>query len=519
MMNLKKLLALLLVVVMIASLFVGCNNDVNPSTTGGKTTTEAGTPSGTNAPAPETTEAPVPEVDWDGAYIDRDDFRAYTAYDLDNAYEGMKGQLEGEVLAAVTAAYETGVKNVNAAQTVDTIRAAYTDAVNAMMDAVPVADGVFSYAKLGYNDRTELLGIMERYAVQCGLTGISLYQASSFRMFNPRVTLGTENYIVGYGFGEIAEGAITADLPYETNPDWTRYMHLFVSNDPGTLNYSNDKGSVVGDLYTFFAGSYFENFMNATKDGYDWVPCLAKEKPVAVDDTDGDGMAKTWRFEIRTGKDGLKYTTGATTADRAAFNDRPVELDDYLAPYRFVMCQSNHLVRGAESASVGTGTIAGATEYYNGTEDGFKQELWDKVAVKAYEENGKCYFEYSFTDEMNQFYSMYYINNSIFAPRPQEWFDLVGAEEMYGFSRDGKRNPVENSLALGAYYPERYDSDQQIVFKKNPNYVFADTKCSIPGLHFKVFPAVTNDANAALEEFLAGHFDRLQGKGHTELPI
>ena len=295
MMNLKKLLALLLVVAMVAALFVGCNKAEPTTTTGGDKTpsTEAGNNGETNAPTPESTEAPVPEEDWDGAYIDRDDFRAYTAYDLENAFAGMEGQLEGDVLAAVTAAYEAGIKNINAAQTVDKIRAAYEDAVNAMMDAVPVADGVFSYAKLGYNDRGELLGIMERYAVQCGLTGISLYQASSFRMYNPRVTLGTENYIVGYGFGEIAEGAITADLPYETNPDWTRYMHLFVSNDPGTLNYANDKGSVVGDLYEYFAGSYFENFMNATKDGYDWVPALAKEKPVAVDDTDGDGMAKT----------------------------------------------------------------------------------------------------------------------------------------------------------------------------------------------------------------------------------
>lgn len=510
MMNLKKLLALLLVVVMIASLFVGCNNDVNPSTTGGKTTTEAGTPSGTNAPAPETTEAPVPEVDWDGAYIDRDDFRAYTAYDLDNAYEGMKGQLEGEVLAAVTAAYETGVKNVNAAQTVDTIRAAYTDAVNAMIDAVPTADGVFSYAKLGYDDRTELLGIMERYAVQVGLTGISLYENGNYRMYNPRVTLGTENFIVGYGFGEFAEGNITADLEYETNPDWARYFHTFEVDDPGTLNYPNDQGSVVGDLWSYFAGGFFENFMNATKDGYDWVPCLAKEKPVPMNDDDGDGMATTWRFEVRTGEtDGLKYTTGSQMADRAAFNNRPVELEDYLTSYKFIMCQSNNLFRGSEAANSTTGAIKGAKEYYDGTADGFNQELWDKVGLKVYQENGKNYFEFTYTDELNQFYAMYYIASSIFSPRPQAWYDLVGAENIYSFSRDASQTPIDNTLCLGPYYPERYDSDQQIVFKKNPNYVFADTKYAIPGVHVKIFPAANTDNTAAFQEFLAGHFDRV----------
>lgn len=506
MMNLKKLLAVLLVVAMVAALFVGCNKQEPTTTTGeNKTTTQAGNSGETTAPAPESTEAPVPEEEWDGAYIDRDDFRAYTAYDLANAFKGMEGQLSGDVLAAVTAAYEQGDKNINAAQTVDKIRAAYEDAVNAMMDAVPVADGVYSYSKLGYNDRTDLLGIMERYAIQCGLTGISLYENGSYMMYNPRVTLGTENYIVGYGFGTLAEGAITADLAYETNPDWARYYHTFEVDDPGTLNYLNDQGAVVGDLYAYFGGSYFENFMNATKDGYDWVPCLAKEKPVAVDDADGDGMAKTWRFEIHVGD--VKYTTGATNADRAAFNNRPVELDDYVAPYRYIMCQSNNLFRGSEAANGTTGAIAGAKEYYAGTENGFNQELWDKVGVKAYEENGKSYFQYTFTDEVSQFYSMYYISSSIFSPRPQAWFDLIGSDDLYGFSRDGKLDPVENSLALGAYYPERYDSDQQIVFKKNPNFVFADTKYSIPGIHVKIFPAQSNDPNAALQEFLAEHFD------------
>lgn len=508
MMNLKKLLALLLVVVMIASLFVGCKKDETPSTTGSKTTTEAGTPSGSNTPAPETTAAPVPEEEWDGAYIDRDDFRAYTAYDLENAYEGMKGQLEGEVLAAVTAAYDTGVNKVNAAQTVDSIRAAYTDAVNAMIEAVPVADGVFSYAKLGYNDRTELLGIMERYAVQVGLTGISLYENGNYNMYNPRVTLGTENYIVGYGFGILAEGNITADLAYETNPDWVRYYHTFEVTDPGTLNYLNDQGSVVGNLWEYFAGGYFSTFMNATKDGYDWVPDLAKEKPVAMNDDDGDGMATTWRFEVRTGEtDGLKYTTGAKDAARAAFNNRPVALEDYVTSWQYVMCQSNNLFRGSEAANSTTGAIKGAKEYYAGTADGFKQELWDKVGIKVYQENGKNYFEYTFTDELNQFYAMYYISSSIFSPRPQEWYDLVGAENLYSFTRDAKLDPVENTLALGAYYPERYDSDQQIVFKKNPNYVFADTKYAIPGIHVKIFPAQSSDPNAALQEFLAEHFD------------
>ena len=131
-------------------------------------------------------------------------------------------------------------------------------------------------------------------------------------MYNPRVTLGTENYIVGYGFGIMEEGAITADLDYESNADWKRYYHALSASDPGTLNVINDQGSETNDFYTYIRSNFYTTFMNDTKDGYDWVPELAMEKPVAVNDDDGDGACTKWRFQVRTGAEGLKYSTTET---------------------------------------------------------------------------------------------------------------------------------------------------------------------------------------------------------------
>ena len=316
------------------------------------------------------------------------------------------------------------------------------------------------------------------------------------------------DYIVGYGFGVLAEGAITADLEYETNEAWKRYYHICETSDPGTLNYYNDQGSQVGDLFSYQGASFYTNFMNETKDGYDWVPELAKEKPVAVNDEDGDGMATTWRWEIRTGAaDGLKYTTGSEMESRQAFNNREVALEDYLTPFKMLLTQANNLYRGSELANNKSGAIKGAKEYYQGTTEGPNDELWANVGLKAYEEDGKNYFEVTFVEEQTQFYCMYYISSSLYMPLPQEFVDLVTVQNIFGYNTDKTETPVDNALSLGAYYLERYDQDQQIVYKKNPNYVYADTKYAIEGIHDKIFPAAQEDTSAVLNEFLAGHFD------------
>ena len=388
-MNSKKIIALVLCVILALALFAGCNGK-QPATPTPEPTQAPATPAPTQAPEPTAT--PEPEAPWDGAYIDRDDFRAYTAHDLENLWDSIAGEL-GDAKAAAEAAYNAGLEAIEGSDSVAEIRAAYDGAVADIEAAIPLADGLYSYKKESNDERTEILGILERYAVATGITGISLFEDGGYVMYNPRITLGTENYIVGYGFGILAEGAITADMDYEENPEWKRYYHLSEPQDPGTLNYWNDQGAVVGDLFGYQAAAFYTNFMNATKDGYDWIPELATELPVAVNDDDGDGMATTWRFQVRTGDDGLTYTTGSQMPSRQAFNGRPVALEDYITPFKMMLTQSNALYRGSELANMDTAAIAGALDYYNGTADGPNDALWENVGIKVYTEDGKNYFE------------------------------------------------------------------------------------------------------------------------------
>ncbi len=523
--NLKRVITVALTVCMVMGLAAGCGNgddttDPTPTPTtaastentdpgtSGTENTDPGTSGTENTDPGTTTPDPtaVPDVEWNGNYIAEEDYKAYIAYDLDLLYADIEAQLTADQKTAVTAAVDTGKAAIEAAQTIGEVTTAYDAAYQAILAAIPVADGLKSFAGSDNTERTNMLGLLETYAVKAGTAGISLYANGSYVMYNPRITLGTENYITGYGFGNLAEGAITADLEYETNPAWKRYYHSLNAADPGTLNYLNDQGSEVSDFYAYIAAGYFTTFMNATKDGYDWVPELAMEKPVALN-AGADGTATKWRFQVRTGNEGLKYTSGSSMADRQAFNNRPVALEDYITPYKLLLTQANEYFRGSEMANQTTGAIVGALDYYNGSADGFNEELWNKVGVKVYEENGKSYFEYEFTQPMTQFYAMYYITSSLYMPIPQEFLDLVTVQNYLGFNIDQTQTPVDNSLALGAYYLEAYNADQQVVYKKNPNYVYADTKYNVEGVHIKIYPALKDDNNAAINEFLAGHCD------------
>ncbi len=498
----KKVLCLLLAAAMVFGL-AACGGNDGSSEQSSAESSES-TPSSTPAESEST-----PEVNdtWDGAYIDADDYKAYISNDLDQIVTDISEQLTAEEKTAVDAAVASGKEAIAAAGTVVDVQKAYDAAYQAILDCIPTANGMISYSDRDNQERLEMLGVLETYAYRTGTAGLPLFENGVTELFNERVTLGTENYIPGYGFGTLAEGSITADLDYESNAAWKRYYHTLNASDPGTLNYLNDQGSEVSDFYSYIAASYFTNFMNATKDGYDWVPELAMEKPVALNDDDGNGTATKWRFQVRTGKEGLKYTTGSQLESRQAFNNREVALEDYLTPYKLLLTQSNQLFRGSEMANNTTGAIVGVKAFYDGTANGFNQELWDKVGIKAYEEDGKSYLEIEYTQEMTPFYAMYYCNGSLYMPIPQDFLDLVTVQNYLGFNLDATETPVDNSLALGSYYLEAYNQDQEIVYKKNPNYVFADTKYNIEGVHIRIFPAAAEDSEASFNEFLAGHTD------------
>ena len=445
------------------------------------------------------------------------DYRAYVLadlkFDFDNV-EDAKEDLDDGVYNKAKAAYDAGVAAINKGTTVAAVKKAYDDAVKAILATIPAANGAYDFTGLSTAERTKLTALVEKYAVATGLTGLTLYETGGYQLINPRVTLGTENYILSYGFGTLAEGSINGDLDTEPNAAWKQYYHTYESSDPQTANYWNDKGAQVGDIYGYFNASLFTTFMNDTKDSYKWVGELSKDdRPQPVGEVNSKGQAKTWRVKIKTGADGLKYNTLSSKADRTNFNGRDVVAEDYLTPYKVQLTQSNSLYRGGEYAGNTGNKIAGLTEYYNATKD--TQTLWDETLwnrlvgdnLKVYQEDGEWYFQWTNTTATNAFYAMYYIASSMYSPIPLDFISAVGVTSLFGYNSDKTYTPVDNSLSLGAYTLESWETDKAIVYKKNPNYVFASSKYSIKGIHIAILSGITTDEDLAVKEFLAGKLD------------
>lgn len=299
------------------------------------------------------------------------------------------------------------------------------------------------------------------------------------------------------------------DGPTDGTPEvpagYSAYYQTFSAQDNGSANYWDDKGSEAGDNLSYIAGSFWGTAMNETKDGYDWICELAKEKPVAQN-PDENGLATIYKFEVKIGSE-MVYNTLSDKAEFAAFKGREVALEDYLTAWKELYNQSNAIARGPEGAKVAAGTIKGIAAYYAATANGFDQEAWDAVGIKATMEDGKAYLTFEFDLPTNNFYAMYYLASSLYCPIPQDFLDLIGGLKNFGtFANDGALSPVDTTLSTSYYVLESWQKDKEIVYKKNELYADGG-RYQIPGVYVMILPAMNTDNEAGLKEFLAGKLD------------
>lgn len=394
-----------------------------------------------------------------------------------------------------------------------------TSGVEDTIDESPT--GAYSYVASDTEERTDILGSLEEYAYKNNLTGLPLYENGSYVMYNTRVVKGTNNYIPGYGFGILGEGSLSGPLASETVTAYQNYYHTWNSSDPQSINYLDNDGSQVSDLFANISSSYWGTKMNSTKDGYDWYGVLAKEdRPIPLDadgneitDVNSQTLASSWKFHVRTGEDGLKYSTLSSL--RSSYNGRGVELDDYLTPFKLLLTQQNDYYRGTELASQeGSSGIVGAAAFYNATANGYSESAFDDVGVKIDSSDNSITID--LLAPTTQFYAMYNLGSSLYEPIPQDFLDEVGADNYGVFSSDLTESPVDNILSLAPYTLEYWETDKTITFKKNDAWFERDAanttedltnRYTIDGIHYDILTAYDTDSDAAIKEFLNGNLD------------
>lgn len=85
----------------------------------------------------------------------------------------------------------------------------WADANPEALPVVPEGGEVFTYVAASYEERTKITGILEKYAVENFITGLTLYGDGGYKMYADRLIPGSgswDNYIPGYGFGVFGEG-------------------------------------------------------------------------------------------------------------------------------------------------------------------------------------------------------------------------------------------------------------------------------------------------------------------------
>ena len=386
-------------------------------------------------------------------------------------------------------------------------------------DANP-ASGGYNFASLAGAEavakRTEILGQLEKYAMDNHLTGITLFENGGYVKYSERVTLPTTNYVTGYGFGLLSEGSVDSDMAKEDNPAYKRYLHSATSQDPKMINARNDTGSQVSDLEGYITSSFWGTKLNSTKDQYEWYPVLAKDaikvngvdqaftRPVPIyqdqevkpnEDPNPLGLYSTWRIYVKTGSNAnIVYRYNGNAWDGySSFDQRPVALEDYEFAYRLLLTGSHNLKRGPEMAGDQTYGIVGAQRYNTNTknaDDEAALNLWNsmkdngQLGIKTGTDavNGE-YIQLTILNPIDRFTAMYTLSSNLLSPMPEEFIKAIGGGSVkdgaarYGSFNNNNSVPLAHqdkildfTLSVGPYMLEEWQKNQTIVFKRNDKW-------------------------------------------------
>ncbi len=402
------------------------------------------------------------------------------------------------------------------------------------------ANGAFNYVASSYDERAKITGLLEGWALKNHLTGLTLYGDGGYSVASSRLNYPYKDYVTGYGFGLARYGSInTNDSNFQISDSDTsidnikEFYHSYDSTPITTLNALDSDGSQVSDYWSYFESALFgERIKNddtsASTLETEWYPILAKTMPVAVNKDSTTGLASKWRFQVRTGSDGITYKTESSL--RSKWNGTAISAKDYIYALKVLLTKKVGYYRASQYTS-GSAEIVGASAYYNASSTGMDSPTataaWNNVGFKLVNEDGsswsgdesKAFIEVEYVTPCNEFNSYYRLSDALTTPINEDFYkEVCGTGESFtpanyaNQSSDKTTTAADNVLSVGPYTLKRIDgtNNGDIVFVRNDDWF--ETKANsrlyqIKGYKFRFDTNLNQDALAAISHFRAKECD------------
>ena len=440
MINLKKLLALLLVVAMVAALFVGCKKSDNKEETNGtkaptqtptQTPTQGQTDTPTEVPSTEAPTEPAVPTEYQG-YISELADGAYAAGDDEEIYEANLGKF-AELAAAANAAVEPDERFVLFAQ-----------AEAELLDAA----------------------VMAPYSTQGGAFTISRIAPRTV----PYVQWGNDDDRIGRMVIS-ADTFLTKEEREELLAQWADALAGNGTYDPAA--YLTGKGHTLKTDYTttFSTAPVTIDWLNTSSQSDTEITVNCVDGLVEYDNLGNmqPRLAESWDVS----EDGLTYTfhlrdANWYTSEGAVY--APVTAGDFVAGFHHMM----DVQAGLEYlVCQGGANIVGTDEYLAGGS-------FDDVGYKAIDDKT---LEVTLTQPTSYFLTM--LTYSCFLPICDSFYQsrggVYGIDEYKAASADtntytfGKADDPASQVYCGPFLLQKLQKDSEIYIVKNPEYYGADT--------------------------------------------
>ncbi len=392
-----------------------------------------------------------------------------------------------------------------------------------------LANGYFDYSS-DYDKKIEIMGKLEKNAMENFLTGIPLAQNDGYMRFSSRISLATNEYIYGYGFGVLSEGNINGTLPNVSNNNYPTYLQTATSSDPLSINAWDASGSQIADLNNYISAPYWGKRMNNNHNGYEYYPVLAKDQiggvdyryPIHNEPDNQSNLYKKWKVYVKTGEEeGIKYRINSSL--RSNFNNRLVQLEDY--EFVFEMLLTGNTLRGSELAN--SLVFKGFKEFNNRSKNiddiNALDSLWNEMKSSGdlgirtgFDSNGS-FIEFEFITAVDEFNAMYTLSKNLYSPIPKEFLleigngDIINGINCYGSFQSYSIAALDNTLCLGPYYLERWNKNQDIVFSLNNDWYEVDNpnRFNIPGIRIVVLQDASYNSDSYWNHFQNGELDQI----------